>query len=455
MKTAHSKSLISKSLTQAPIDIVDGSGITLVTSNGDRLLDTCGGVAVSALGYKHPRIIDAAVEASRQISWVHAGSFTTRAVGELADFLTEHSRCLDYAYFMSGGSEIMEVALKVALQYHVERGERSRTTFVSRRQSYHGSTLATLALSGNRQRRACYDPVLQTPVEFVSPCYEYRDRGPGENGQDYVSRLARELDETFAQLGSQQVAGFVLEPVVGSTSGAVPATPGYIAAMREVCDKHGVLLILDEVMCGLGRSGSYFAFHDDDIRPDLVAVGKGLGAGYAPMSALLATEKVIRPLREGSGILHNGQTHVNNPHGAAVALAVQRVILEEGVLEHSQGVGVKLRAGLEALREETAFVGDVRGRGMFLGLEFVDPGDGANPIASPAVFASELKASGFEHGLLLYPGHGTVDGTAGAHLLLAPALISSAEEVDQILDRLRDALRTAFARWSGTGNLPR
>ncbi|MGX5693908.1 aspartate aminotransferase family protein [Dermacoccus abyssi] len=439
-------SLLSKSLGIAPIEIVDGRGLTLIAANGERFLDTCGGVAVSALGHQHPRVIEASVRASQEVSWVHAGSFTTAAVGELADYVTEHSQVLDHAYFMSGGSEIMEVAIKFAVQHHVESGEPGRTVFVSRRQSYHGSTLGTLALSGNSQRRACYEPLLTAPpVEFVSPCYEYRDRAPEETSAAYVARLARELDDTMSRIGSERVAAFVAEPVVGSTSGAVPAAEGYLAAVREVCDRHGALLLLDEIMCGLGRTGDYFAFHGDDVRPDMVTVGKGLGAGYVPMSALLCTERVIRPIREGSGVLNNGQTHVNSPHGAAVALAVQRVVREEGVLEQSRPVAAHLRAGLQRLREELPYVGDVRGRGLFLGLEFVDPDDGITPLHSPSAFAGLLKSHGLAQGLLLYPGSGTVDGERGAHLLLAPPLISTIVDVEEILGRLSLALSDAFA----------
>ncbi len=439
-------SLLSKSLTTPPITIVDGEGVTLVAADGKRYLDTCGGVAVSALGHRHPRIAEASVRAAEEVTWVHAGSFTTPAVDELAGYLTEHSRTLDHAYFMSGGSEIMEVAIKLALQHHVEAGEPERTVFVSRRQSYHGSTLGTLALSGNSQRRACYEPLLGSPpVEFVSPCYEYRDQRAGETTAAFAARLARELDDTMSRIGSGRVAAFVAEPVVGSTSGAVPAAEGYLAAVREVCERHGALLLLDEIMCGLGRTGHYFAFHEDEVRPDMVVVGKGLGAGYVPMSGLLCTDAVISPIREGSGVLNNGQTHVNSPHGARVALAVQRVVREEGVLEQSLPVAAHLRTGLEELRDSLPFVGDVRGRGMLLGLEFVEADGGSTPLESPAAFAASLKATGLAHGLLLYPGSGTLDGERGAHLLLAPPLISTVGDVDRMLAGLAHALSDAFA----------
>ncbi|WP_344971685.1 aspartate aminotransferase family protein [Salinactinospora qingdaonensis] len=439
--------LISKSLHVPPIEIVDGQGLTLVSRDGDRYLDSCGGVAVSALGHRHPRIVEAMEASTRDVTWVHAGSFTTRAVQDLAAYLTDRSAGLDHVYFMSGGSEIMEVALKLVLQHHMERGQASRTVFVSRRQSYHGSTLATLSLSGNTQRRACFDPALTTPVEFVSPCYSFREKRQGETDSGYVARLAGELDETITRVGSRRVAAFVMETVVGSTSGAVPPVPGYLAAMKEVCSKHGVLLLLDEIMCGLGRTGRYFAFHDDDVEPDIVTVGKGLGAGYAPMSALLATEEVMRPLREGSGVLENGQTHVNNPHGAAVALAVQKAVCEEGVLENSVGVARYLRSLLEEVKTQTPVVGDVRGRGMFLGLEFVDPEDGRSPLPHAKRFSQLLKSSGLANGVLLYPGHGTVDGTAGAHLLLAPPLVTTDAEAATMVERVQASITAAFEAW--------
>ncbi|MFD0772621.1 aspartate aminotransferase family protein [Streptomonospora algeriensis] len=440
--------LISKSLTTPPIEIVDGRGLTLVSRNGDRYLDSCGGVAVSALGHRHPRIVEAMEAANRDVTWVHAGSFTTRAVEDLAAYLTEHSAGLDQAYFMSGGSEIMEVALKLALQHHAERGEPSRTVFVSRRRSYHGSTLATLSLSGNAQRRACFEPALDRSVEFVSPCYSFRGKREGETDSDYVARLAGELDETIRRIGRERVAAFVMETVVGSTSGAVPPVPGYVAAMQQICRKHGVLLILDEIMCGLGRTGRYFAFHDDGAEPDIVTVGKGLGAGYAPMSALLASDEVMRPLREGSGVLENGQTHVNNPHGAAVALAVQKAVREDGVLADSIGVARYLRSLLEEVKAQTPLVGDVRGRGMFLGLEFVDPADGRSPLPGGKRFAQLLKSAGLANGVLLYPGYGTVDGAEGAHLLLAPPLVTTEAEAAAMTERVSASITAAFDTWS-------
>jgi adenosylmethionine-8-amino-7-oxononanoate aminotransferase len=432
-------SVIYKQIAQAPIWAVGGSGVWLEAADGRRYLDTCGGVAVSSLGHRHPRIAEVIARQAESLSWAHAGSFTTSSAEELAALLAETANGLPRVQFLSGGSEAMELALKITYQYHCERGEPARTVLISRRQSYHGSTLGTLAISGNIQRRSVFEPLLG-PAEFVSPCYEYRGREPEESQEDYAQRLADELDRRIIDVGAQTVAAFVAETVVGSTNGAVPAVPGYLKRIKEVCRRHGVLLLLDEVMAGMGRTGHHYAYLEDGIVPDIAAVGKGLAAGYQPISAVLVSEEVHETMAEGSGVLQNGQTHVNHPLACAVALEVQRTILDEGLLANVLLRGDQLRRRLAERFAETCSVGDIRGRGLFVGVEFVEDREDHEPRAGGPELAAAMKREGLRRGLLLYPGSGTVDGVRGNHVLFAPPFIATEADIDGMVDRFGDVI---------------
>lgn len=427
-------STIYKNIDQQPIWAGGGSGVWLTDTDGRSYLDTCGGVAVSSLGHCHPRVIDAIGREAKNLSWAHAGSFTTSGAEELADLLTSLPGGLPKAQFLSGGSEAMEVALKIAYQYHCERGENERTLVISRRQSYHGSTLAMLAISGNVQRRSIFEPVLG-PAEFVSPCYEYRDRLDTESQAEYAQRLADELEAKILEVGPQRVAAFTAETVVGSTNGAVPAVPGYLSRIKAVCERYGVLLLLDEVMAGLGRTGHHYAYVEDETVPDLLAVGKGLAAGYLPISALMVSEQIHATLGAGSGVLQNGQTHVNHPLACAVALEVQRTIVEEDLLTNVRARGEQLRSELAQRFAGTESVGDIRGRGLFVGVEFVADRETRAPTTGGGALSGAIKREGFRQGLLLYPGYGTVDGKLGNHVLFAPPFISTGEDISEMVDR--------------------
>ncbi len=427
-------STIYKNIDQQPIWAGGGSGVWLTDRDGRSYLDTCGGVAVSSLGHCHPRVIDAISREAKNLSWAHAGSFTTPAAEELAELLTSLPGGLPKAQFLSGGSEAMEVALKIAYQYHCERGESGRTLVISRRQSYHGSTLAMLAISGNIQRRSVFEPVLG-PAEFVSPCYEYRDRLDTESQQDYAQRLADELAAKIEEVGPERVAAFTAETVVGSTNGAVPAVPGYFAAIKAVCERYGVLLLLDEVMAGLGRTGHHYAYVEDGVVPDLLAVGKGLAAGYLPISALMVSEQIHATLGAGSGVLQNGQTHVNHPLACAAALEVQRTIVDEDLLTNVRARGEQLRRELAQRFADTESVGDIRGRGLFVGVEFVADRETKAPSTGGGALSAAIKREGFRQGLLLYPGYGTVDGKLGNHVLFAPPFISTEADISEMVDR--------------------
>lgn len=436
--------VLYKNVARPPLHVVGGEGLRLIGQDGATYIDTCGGVAVSSLGHCHPRVVAAMEREARYLSWAHAGTFTTAVAEELADLLVAESGGLEHVQFLSGGSEAMELALKVAYQYHWERGDASRTIFVARRQNYHGSTLGTLSVSGNRQRRSIFEPLLG-PAEFVAPCYAYRDRREDETEEQYGERLAAELEERILTLGPGNVAGFVAETVVGSTSGAVPPVPGYFRRVKDVCARHGVLLILDEVMAGMGRTGLPYAYLEDGIVPDIVAVGKGLAAGYQPISAILLSGAVHAALAAGSGVLRNGQTHVNHPFACAIALEVQRTIAEDDLLTNVLARGAQLRTLLAEAFADDDWIGDIRGRGLFVGVEFVISRATKEPTAGGDAFVAALKREGLRRELLLYPGSGTVDGTEGNHVLFAPPFIATESDIAEIVDRFADVVRTCVA----------
>lgn len=429
--------IIYKNLKATPITVTGGEGVWLFGANGERVLDTCGGVAVSTLGHRHPRMREAMAREADRVAWAHAGSFTCEATEELGAYLIERSGGLAKCQFLSGGSEAMELAMKIAVQYHWERGDRDRQMFIARRQSYHGSTLGTLAISGNRDRRSIFEPML-AKAAFVSPCYAYRGKRTGETDADYAQRLALELDHEIQRVGASRVAAFVFEPVVGSTNGAVPAVPGYMKAIQAVCAKHGVLLLVDDVMSGMGRTGHLFSYREDGITPDIVAIGKGLAAGYQPISGILVGAHVYDALDRGTAVLRNGQTHVNHPYGCAVALEAQRIIEEDHLLEAVRTRGQQLRAGLEARFADFRHFGEVRGRGTFLGIEFVADRATKEPLRGGGAWAGELKRRALAEGLLIYPGTGTVDGEVGNHVLFAPAFVASEQDIDLMVGRFAD-----------------
>jgi adenosylmethionine-8-amino-7-oxononanoate aminotransferase len=424
---------------------VAGDGIAIVDRAGRRYLDASGGAAVSCLGHGHPRVTEAIKAQADRLAYAHTSFFTSEPAEQLADHLIAGAPAgIDQVYFVSGGSEAVEAALKMARQYFVEIGQPERRRFVARRQSYHGNTLGALAVGGNAWRRRQFEPLL-TEVAHVSPCYPYRGLEAGETEEAYGLRLAAELEATVLRLGPATVIGFVAEPVVGATMGAVPAVPGYFEAVRAVCDRYGMLLILDEVMCGMGRTGTLFACEQEGVRPDLVTVAKGLGAGYQPIGATLVARPVFEAIRDGSGFFQHGHTYMGHPLACAAALAVQQTIAEEQLLGRVRRQGARLRELLAARFADHPNVGEIRGRGLFQGLEFVADRAGKRPFASEHKLHARIKAEAMARGLLCYPMGGTIDGRAGDHLLLAPPFIVSDEELEEIVARLAQAIKAAVA----------
>ena len=425
--------------TRPPI-AVRGEGIYLVDERGRRYIDACGGAAVSCLGHGNPDVVAAMSEQAARLEYIHTGFFTSSGAEELAAMVAEMSPGpLDWVWYTSSGSEAIEAALKLARQYHLERGETQRRHVIARRLSYHGNTLGALAAGGSAWRRAPYEPLL-IDVALVDPCFEYRFAEPGESPGAYGGRAADALEQEIVRLGPETVIGFVAETVVGATSGAVPPVPGYLRKVREICDRHGILLILDEVMCGSGRTGTFLSCEQDAVVPDIVTLGKGLGAGYQPIGAVVCTSDVYQTVARGSGALKHGQTYNAHPVGCAAALAVQRVIRDEALFDRAVQAGTQLMSLLVDRFGDHPHVGDIRGRGLLQAIELVQDRSTKAAVDPTLAMHQRAKAEAFDRGLLIYPGGGTIDGRLGDHILLAPPYNVTDQELGKIVELLGDTL---------------
>ena len=425
--------------------VKSGHGAILEDADGQRYLDAAGGAAVASLGHGHPEVIEAIKDQLDRIAFAHTGSFTNEAAEELAAFLVERAPGdLSRAYLVSGGSEANEAAMKLVRQYHMGRGDPKRVFYIARWRSYHGNTLGALALGGNLVRRKPYEDILPTMVSHIPPCYAYRHQLKSESDEDYGLRAAGYLEEEILRLGPERVAAFFAETVVGATAGAVPPAPGYFREIRRICDKYGVLLVLDEVMCGMGRTGSLYACEQDGVAPDMLTIAKALGGGYQPIGGLLASRRIVEVIRDTTGLFQHGHTYMGHAAAAAGALAVQKIIERDGLLAQVKARGASLRQALAERLGDHPHVGDIRGRGLFIGIELVADRELKEPFAPHDNVSALLKKTAQDNGLLIYPSNGTVDGERGDHILLAPPFIITPAQVEEIADRLTTSIGTAL-----------
>ena len=432
--------------TNAALPIaVGGSGIELFDHEGRRYIDASGGAAVSCLGHGHPDVIAALHRQLDTLAYAHTGFFTTEVAERLADRLVEDApQGLDHVYLVSGGSEAVEAALKMARQYFVEIGQPQRRHVIARRQSYHGNTLGALATGGNEWRRAPFEPLL-VETHHIDPCYAYRLQEAGESDEAYAARAAQALEDRILTLGTDAVMAFVAETVVGATSGAVPPVADYLKRIRAICDRYGVLLILDEVMCGMGRTGTLHACEQDGVAPDLLVIAKGLGGGYQPIGAVLLGGHIFEAFARGSGFFQHGHTYMGHPMAAAAGLAVQEVLHRDGLLANVVAMGDRLQQGLTDRFGNHHHVGDVRGRGLFQAIELVADRTTKAPFDPALKLHARIKREAMARGLMVYPMGGTIDGVRGDHVLLAPPFIVDAGQVDTIVERLGDAVDAVLA----------
>jgi adenosylmethionine-8-amino-7-oxononanoate aminotransferase len=424
---------------------VAAAGCWITDAAGRKYLDASGGAAVSCLGHSHPDVLAAMHAQIDRVAYAHTSFFSTEVAEQLANTLVASApEGISHVYLVSGGSEAVEAALKLARQYFVEKREAQRSRFIARRNSYHGNTLGALAVGGNAWRRRQFAPLL-IDVEHVSPTYAYRDRHDGETDEQYGVRLAQEFADSVERVGGENVIAFVAETVGGATSGALTPPRGYFKRIREICDRHGILLILDEVMCGMGRTGTLHACEQEGVAPDLMAVAKGLGGGYQPVGAVLIGRQVIDALAAGSGFFQHGHTYIGHPVACAAALAVQQVLARDALVERCAQQGRRLRDALEAAFRGSPYVGDIRGRGLFQAIELVADRATKAPFDAQLKLHARVKREAMEQGLMTYPMGGTIDGARGDHVLLAPPFIISDAELDFLIERLVRSVDSAVA----------
>lgn len=425
-----------RQITNPPIKAVSSDGCYIIDENGKQYFDGSGGAAVSCLGHGDPDVIKAVQDQTSKMAFAHTGFFSSDPAEELAELLIDNAPGeLDRVYFVSGGSEAIEAAIKLARQFHIENGEPSRHHIIARKQSYHGNTLGALAAGGNKWRRNQFEPIL-IDASHISPCYEYVDKLKEETSFDYGQRVAQELEDEILRLGTNKVMAFIVEPVVGATMGAVPAVPGYFKKVRNICYKYGVLLILDEVMCGMGRTGHLFASEFDEIAPDILCIAKGLGAGYQPIGAMLCSKNIYNRLGKGSGFFQHGHTYMGHPVACAAALAVLKAILNRKLLSSIKSKSNQLFNCLETKLGHHPNIGDIRGRGLFIGIEIVKNIETKKPFDPNLKVAASIKHAAFEAGLICYPMSGTRDGKWGDHILLAPPFIINENQIIELVNKL-------------------
>ena len=428
-----------------PPTVASGDGPYLIDTDGKRYLDASGGAAVSCLGHSATPVIEAVKTQLDQIAYAHTSFFTSEPAEKLADKLIAKAPTgIEKVYFVSGGSEAVEAAIKLARQFHMENGQPDRHKVIARWQSYHGNTLGALAAGGNRWRRAQFAPMLTDAMSHIDPCFHWRFAEPGETPEDYGLRIANQLETRIQELGPDTVAAFIAEPVVGATLGAVTPAPGYFKRIREICDQYGVLLILDEVMCGMGRTGRLFACEDEGISPDMLCIAKGLGAGIQPIGAMLCSGAIYDAIEAGSGFFQHGHTYLGHPAACAGGIAVLEEIERHDLLANVREMGARLQTALEAEFGQHPHIGDIRGRGLFRGIEIVEDRETKTPFDPARGIAGRFKKQAFANGLMCYPMAGTIDGQNGDHILLAPPFIIDDAHVAEITEKLAGTLETVL-----------
>ncbi len=428
--------------------IASGDGVFLIDKQGNRYLDACGGAAVSCLGHSNERVKQAIIDQVTEIPYAHTSFFTNTSQEQLAEHLLNNSYGnFSQVYFVTGGSEAVETSLKLARQYFFEQGKTEKSLFIARKQSYHGNTLGALSIGGNLWRRKPFDSIL-VKGNHISACNEYRDKLENETEFEYGQRIANELEEKIIELGENNVAAFVAEPVVGATAGCLTPPTGYFKRIREICDQYDVLLILDEIMCGMGRTGTLHACEQEGIQGDLQTLAKGISAGYQPLGAVLISEKIVNTIDEGSGFFQHGHTYIGHPTSCAAGLATQLEVQERDLLSNVKTQGTNLTKALHDSFNSDALladhVGDIRGRGLFIGIELIANKSSKQAFDPSLKLHAKIKQKAMLNRLMCYPMGGTIDGVNGDHILLAPPFIIDEENVSQIVDRLSNSIRSSI-----------
>jgi adenosylmethionine-8-amino-7-oxononanoate aminotransferase len=420
--------------------VVRGEGVYMYDADGKQYLDGSGGAAISCLGHGHRVVIDAIKTQAEKLAFAHTMFFTNQPQEDLASKLVEQFGQDDArVYFLSGGSEANETAIKLARQYWLSQGKAQKHLVISRRQSYHGNTLGALSASGNPVRRKVYGPLLHDWPK-IDPCYEYRHRRTDESEHEYGERVAGTLEKAILSAGADNVSAFIAETIVGATLGAVAAVAGYFKTIRDICDRHQVLLIMDEVMAGCGRTGTYFAFEQEGFTPDIVTLAKGLAGGYQPIGAAISQGFIHQGIVDAYGSFAHGHSYVGHATVAAAGLAVMRVMHDDNLLDSVNQTGDLLKNRLADVFSDHPHVGDIRGRGLLIAIELVEDRDSKTGIRKALDVPAAIRNAAMENGLICYPGGGTADGVNGAHILLAPPFIYQPKHVDELVSKLEKTL---------------
>jgi adenosylmethionine-8-amino-7-oxononanoate aminotransferase len=450
-------SVLHRSLHNEPLDVVSTKGQFLILSSGHKVFDACGGAAVSCIGHCDPRVVSAITRQLETVEYIHAGHYTTSTVEQLSTLILRDQSMLTHALFVSSGSEAMESTLKLCRQYYVELEgkDTQRAQFISRKQSYHGTTLGALGVGGHKFRRALFEPLLvQNNIHQISPCYAYRHQG-GMTEDEYTNNLIQELEDTIVKVGAEKVAAFIFEPVVGAALACVPATKDYFVKVREVCNRYGILMVCDEVMCGMGRCTNGESLHawkslnpevqnETQIAPDIQTVGKGLGGGYIPIAAVLVGKKVSNVLFSGSGMFMNGFTYQAHPTSCAAALSVQTIVKEDNLLARAAHLGKLLQQQLEERIMGLPHVGNIRGAGLFWGVEFVKDSSTRESFEKSGA-AAAVANSAFSKGVQVYLCEGVSDGTIGDAIMFAPAYNCDEDDIRKIVEVVASAILETFS----------
>ncbi|KAF2265136.1 PLP-dependent transferase [Lojkania enalia] len=443
--------LLHRHATYIPPRVIASSGCWLELEDGRKVFDGSSGAAVACLGHGNDQVKEAINRQLDEVAYIHSGFFESSAcTGFAKELVLSTNGKMAQAFLISSGSEAMEAAIKLAIQYFVEitsPGHYSqRKRFIARRQSYHGTTLGALSMGGHKGRRKIYERILMDNFSHVSPCNPYRGLRQGESVEAYIERLAKELDDEFRRVGPNTVAAFVAEPIVGAALGFVPAVPGYFKAMKEVCDKHGALLIFDEVMVGMGRSGTLHAWEQEGVVPDIQTIGKGLGGGYIPISGILIGHRVSNALSKGTGQFAHGQTYQSHAIACAGGLAVQQIIRKENLVANVSEMGNLMVRLLKERLQSHPYVGDIRGKGLAWAIEFVQDKQSKEPFKPELKVAERIHRKALEgpDPIALYHGSGTADGDKGDHIMISPPFIITEEEVEFVVKATANAIEEFF-----------
>ncbi|KAH7309186.1 aminotransferase, class III [Stachybotrys elegans] len=421
--------------------VVSANGIYLFLEDGHKVLDSSAGPGVACIGHGNTEVRDAVVDQMNQVSYLHSLTFANQATEDLAEIVVNSTNgVMAKATIMSSGSEAVEAAMKLARKYFFDKGEPQRVRFIAREGAFHGTTLASLALTAKPAVRRPFEPIMPTNNKsFVSMPNLYRGLRPGETETQYAARLAKELDDEFERVGPNTVCAFIAETVAGTSMGCLTAPSGYFAAVRAVCDKHSALLILDEVLCGLGRTGSMHAWEQEGVYPDIQTVAKGLAGGYAPISMLLMNNKIVDVIQAGSGFFNHGHTYSSHAVACAAGVAVQRIIKRDNIIQNVQITGERLGNALKMALGNHKNVGNIRGRGLMWAVEFVKDRESKQPFPLEERVAGRIQSTGMREPwrVSLYPGTGTADTVLGDHITITPPLNITVEEVDLIVDLVK------------------